>query len=163
MKLSKSKLTKEIELRFVEYLYDVKYELAIVECALGFRKRYGIVDVLSYHGKSVANGKGNPRTREVTWRCYEIKVSKQDFYSKHKWTFVGDYNYFVMPEKLYKEVSQDIPDGIGCYVYDGTKYGFKIIKKSKKKRTRISSDEIMHDFLVSNNRDARRWLKKKSD
>jgi len=157
--LAKSDLTKEIELRFVEYLYDVKYELAITECALGFRKRYGIVDILSYHGKSIANGRGKPRTREVTWRCYEIKVSKQDFYSKHKWTFVGDYNYFVVPEALYEEIKKDIPTGIGCYTYDGTKRGFKIVKKATKKKTRISESEIMHDFLVSNNRDSRRWLK----
>lgn len=158
--LAKTKLTKEIELRFVEYLYDVKYELAILECTLGFRKRYGIVDILSYHGKSIANGKGKPRTREVTWRCYEIKTSKADFYSPHKWTFVGDYNYFVVPEILYDEIKQDIPEGVGCYVYDGTKYGFRIIKKSTRNKSKISESEIMHDFLVSNNRDARRWLKK---
>ena len=158
--LSKTPLTREIELRFVDYLYDVKYELAITECALGMRKRHGIVDVLSYHGKSIANGRGKPRTREVTWRCYEIKVSKADFYSKHKWTFVGDYNYFVVPIALYDEIEGDIPKGVGCYVYDGTKRGFRVAKRASRKKARISESEIMHDFLVSNNRDARRWQKR---
>lgn len=160
--MAKSKLTKEIELNFVEYLYDVRYELAIIECAIGARKKYGIVDVLSYHGKRISNGRGRPRTREVTWRCYEIKTSKADFYSPHKWTFVGDYNYFVVPEFLYDEIKKDIPKGIGCYIYTGGKRGFKIIKKAARQKTRISESQLMHDYLVSNNRDSRRWLKHKA-
>lgn len=158
--MSKTSLTREIEIRFVDYLYDVKYELAITECGLGVGMRYGIVDVLSYHGKSISNGRGKPRTREVTWRCYEIKTSKADFYSKHKWTFVGDYNYFVVPVDLYEEIKKDIPKGIGCYVYTGTRKGFKIVKKAARQKMRISQSQIMHDFLVSNNRDARRWQKR---
>lgn len=160
--MSKTTITKEIELRFIEYLYDKRYELAVRECAIGRRKHYGIVDILSYHGKPIGNGKGKPRTREVTWRCYEIKTSKADFYSPHKWTFVGDYNFFVVPELLYDVIREDIPDGIGCYVYDGTKNGFKIIKKSKRQVNRISESQLMHDYLVSNNRDARRWVKETS-
>jgi hypothetical protein len=38
------------------------------------------------------------------FRCYEIKVSKADFHSKAKLSFVGDYNYYVMPISLYKEL-----------------------------------------------------------
>lgn len=159
--MSKTKLTKEIEVNFINYLYDKKYELAVRECAIGMRKRYGIVDILSYHGKSIANGKGKPRTREVTWRCYEIKSSKADFYSPHKWTFVGDYNFFVIPEDLYEEIKDDIPEGIGCYVYDGTKYGFKIIRRSKRRKSPLAPSQLMHDFLVSSTRDARRWIKSK--
>lgn len=155
----KTALTLEIELRFIEYLYDKRYELAVRECAIGRRKRYGIVDILSYHGKPVSNGRGKPRTREATWRCYEIKTSKADFYSPHKWTFVGDYNYFVVPEDLYNEVKKDIPDGIGCYTYNGKVNGFKIVKRASIKKTRISHSQLMHDYLVSNNRDARRWVK----
>lgn len=157
--MAKTQLTVDIETRFIDYLYNKKYELAIRECAIGPRKKYGIVDILSYHGKPVSNGRGKPRTRKVTWRCYEIKSSKQDFYSPHKWTFVGDYNYFVMPETLYDEVKQDIPAGIGCYVYNGKINGFKVVKKSSKKKSRIDESQLMHDYLVSNNRDARRWMK----
>lgn len=141
----------------IEYLYDEKYELAVRECAIGMRKRYGIVDILSYHGKSISNGRGRPRTREVTWRCYEIKSSKQDFYSPHKWTFVGHYNYFVMPENLYEEVKKDIPKGVGCLVFNGTT--FRNIKRANRKKMRISDSQIMHDYLVSSNRDARRWIR----
>lgn len=155
--MSKTTLTKEIELELIKYLYDKKYELAVRECAIGLRKRYGIVDILSYHGKSIGNGRGKLRTRDVTWRCYEIKSSKEDFYSPHKWTFVGHYNFFVMPEELYPVVEQDIPEGIGCIVYDG--YNFRNVKRSSRRNLKISESQIMHDYLVSCNRDARRWIK----
>ena len=38
------------------------------------------------------------------WRCYELKVTKADFRSTAKPSFVGHYNYFVLPSKLYEEV-----------------------------------------------------------
>ena len=155
----KTKLTKDIEFHFINYLYNEKYELAVRECALGARKRYGIVDLLSYHGKRIGNGRGKPRTRDVTWRCYEIKTSKTDFYSPHKWTFVGDYNYFVVPEDLYDVIKEDIPAGVGCYVWDGYIGGFKIIKRAQRQKKPLSDSQTMHDYLVSNNRDARRWVK----
>ena len=34
------------------------------------------------------------------FRCYEIKTSKSDFKSKAKKSFVGDFNYFVLMQKL---------------------------------------------------------------
>jgi len=49
------------------------------------------------------------------FRCYEIKVSKADFNSKAKHTFLGHYNYYVMPTELYEQVKQDIPSNIGVY------------------------------------------------
>lgn len=157
----KTKLTQDLEYRFINYLYDKKYELAVQECALGARKRYGIVDILSYHGKRIGNGRGKQRTREVTWRCYEVKTSLQDFHSKHKWTFVGDYNYFVVPEDLYDLIANDIPDGIGCYIWNGRVDGFKIVKRASRKKKPLSDSQMMHDFLVSVTRDSRRWVKNK--
>lgn len=155
----KTQLTKEIEMRFIEYLYDKKYELAVKECMIDRRNKRGIVDLLSYHGKVIKNGRGKPRTREATWRCYEIKSSKADFLSKHKWTFVGHYNYFVVPESLYLDIKDYIPEGIGCYVYNGHINGFKVAKKAKRSKLKLSESQLMHDYLVSNNRDARRWAK----
>ena len=154
----KSQLTKDLELRFVNYLYDKRYELAVLECSLGANKKYGIVDVLSYHGQRISHGRGKPRTRDVTWRCYEIKTSKTDFYSKHKWTFVGDYNYFVVPDNLYETIKADIPEGVGCYIWDGKVNGFTIKKRAKVSKKPLSDSQMMHDYLVSNNRDARRWV-----
>lgn len=159
----KTQLTKEIEQRFIDYLYNQKYELAVQECSLGMGGKYGIVDVISYHGKNISNGRGKLRTREVTWRCYEIKTSKADFYSKHKWTFVGDYNYFVVPEELYDIIQNDIPKGIGCYVYNrNRKDGFKLTKRAARQKPILSDSQIMHDYVVSCNRDARRWVNQKN-
>lgn len=153
----KTTLTKEIESKFIEFLYDNKYELAIKECSIGLGGKYGIVDILSYHGKNVRNGRGKPNTRDITWRCYEIKTSKQDFYSKHKLTFVGDYNYFVIPEELFEIVKKDIPEGVGCFVYNGL--SFRVKKKAKRHTRRITDSQLNHDFVVSLSRDARRWEK----
>lgn len=153
----KTPITKEIEHKFIEFLYEKKYEMAIKECSIGLGGKYGIVDVLSYHGKNVRNGRGKPNTREVTWKCYEIKTSKGDFYSKHKLTFVGDYNYFVVPEDLYPIIEKDIPEGIGCFVYNG--FSFSVKKKAKRKKRTISDSQLNHDFIVSLARDARRWDK----
>lgn len=38
------------------------------------------------------------------FRCYEIKTSKADFYSSAKLSFIGDFNYYVMPTELYEEL-----------------------------------------------------------
>lgn len=143
-------------MNFVDFLYDKKYELSVQECTIG---NYGIVDILSYHGKLQHNGRGNPRTREVTWRCYEIKTSKADFYSKHKWTFIGDYNYFVMPAELYEIVKDDIPKEIGCYVYNG--FSFRAAKKAARIKPKMSESQLTHEFLTSCARDARRWMRAK--
>ena len=60
------------------------------------------------------------------FRCYEIKVSKADFHSTAAKSFVGHYNYYVLTQKLYNEVKEEIPDWIGVYVED------QCIKKAKK-------------------------------
>ena len=51
-------------------------------------------------------------TRGIVW-CYEIKVSKSDFHSKHGYIFEGHYNYYVMTLELYEKVKDEIPDGVG--------------------------------------------------
>ena len=60
------------------------------------------------------------------FRCYEIKVSKSDFHSKHKNSFVGHYNYYVLTKELYNQVAEEIPDWVGVYV------GQSCVKKPKK-------------------------------
>lgn len=66
------------------------------------------------------------------WVCYEIKISKSDFHSKAIKSFVGNYNYYLMPEELYKKVENEIPEEIGVYCYDG-KY-LNLAKKAKKQK-----------------------------
>lgn len=48
--------------------------------------------------------------------CYEVKSCKADFESGFGRNFIAEKNYFVMPMTTYKEVIQDIPNGIGVLV-----------------------------------------------
>lgn len=76
-----------------------------------------------------------------TWRCYEIKVSKSDFYSKAHNTFIGHFNYYVMPKELYEQVKNDIPSHIGVYCNGCS------IKRAK--RQQLGEDEqVLKDSLI---------------
>lgn len=55
------------------------------------------------------------------WKCYELKLTKNDFFSKNIHSFHGHLNYFVVPEILYPEIKDNIPDGIGCYIVNNGK------------------------------------------
>lgn len=177
--MAKSDITKEIETQLLEWLHEEKYEQAVTECTLGYSKQHGIVDALSYTGKSVSRGRGKPRTRRVTWKCYEIKVSKSDFYSKSKWTFIGHYNYFVMPKGLYEQVKEDIPSHVGVLEYQGLKRivwkvdrndkkyyktvpKFVSKKRATKQKLKMDEKELMHDYIISATRDVRKWTKHKN-
>lgn len=87
-----------------------------------------------------------------TIRCFEIKVSKQDFYSKAANSFNGNFNYYVMPYKLYEEVEKDILNHVGVFSYNsykfmGHNYGtLTSLKKATKKR--IENAEEMKMYLM---------------
>ena len=51
--------------------------------------------------------------------CYEVKSSVEDFRSKNGHNFIGDYNYYVMPEEVYEVVKKKIPWNVGVFVPDG--------------------------------------------
>ena len=74
---------------------------------------------------SVGSGYGKERVDFMTmnskeeFRCYEIKVSKSDFKSKCALSFIGDFNFFVLPKILYDKVKLLIPENIVVYaVYE---------------------------------------------
>lgn len=75
------------------------------------------------------------------FRCYEIKVTKSDFHSKAATTFIGHFNYYVMPPELYKEVKDEIPDHIGVYT------GETCAKKAR--RQELGTDvQILKDSMI---------------
>lgn len=78
-----------------------------------------------------------------TWRCYEIKVSKNDFYRGQKPTFVGHYNYYVLTKELYKEVYNDIPAGIGVYVNGICE------KKATRREIGVEEEELKYSMIRS--------------
>lgn len=88
-----------------------------------------------------------------TWRCYEIKVSKSDFHSKAKKTFVGHYNYFVMTGKLYAEVKEEIPNHIGVYC------GSCLVKKAKKQPLGVDEEILKNSMIRSLSRENEKFIK----
>lgn len=71
---------------------------------------------------------GNERVDYMTydtkgiWRCYEVKITKSDFRSKNHNTFIGNFNYYIMPAELYEQVKAEVPEGIGIYVPENCSY-----------------------------------------
>lgn len=99
---------------------------------------------------------GNERVDYITYdtkgvfRCYEIKSTRDDFYSDAKWSFVGHYNYFIMTYNLYKEVKQDIPDYVGVYI-DGK----RSVKRAKRKNN-VNVDILKNSMIRSLSREFRK-------
>ncbi|APX71607.1 hypothetical protein M5C72_00180 [Companilactobacillus allii] len=101
----KTKLTKNLESTLYQYCYE---QGAYVVEEVSMPDKKGIVDTLSY--QQLPDG-------TIEWRCYELKVTKSDFHSKAKLSFIGNYNYFVFPQKLYDEIKDEIPAHIGVMIY----------------------------------------------
>lgn len=107
----KTKKTLKLE----KQIYNTTKKMGVFGCfevTIGFFGRER-VDYMTYDTKGI-------------FRCYEIKVSKSDFHSNAKLSFVGHYNYYVLTRKLYEEVKDEIPDWVGIYV------GETLVKSPKK-------------------------------
>lgn len=84
--------------------------------------------------------------------CFEVKSSVEDFHSKNGHNFIGDYNYYVMPEKVYEKVNKEIPYNVGVLVPDWKSpsfewYDLKSVKKARRKdRTRPVSEMLLMMF-----------------
>ena len=84
--------------------------------------------------------------------CYEVKSSVEDFHSKNGHNFIGDFNYYVMPEDVYEKVKDEIPYKVGVLVpekknYRGEWYDLKSVKKSARKdRERPVSEMLLMMF-----------------
>jgi hypothetical protein len=98
------------------------------------------VDLLSYDTKGI-------------WRCYEIKVSKADFRSKAKKTFIGNFNYYVMPKELYEEVKEEIPNHIGVYC------GNNLVKRPKKQELAVDEQVLKDSMIRSLSRENEKFIK----
>lgn len=84
--------------------------------------------------------------------CYEVKSSVEDFHSKNGHNFIGDYNYYIMPEEVFEKVKNEIPYYVGVYVpiginYEGKWYDLKSIKKAERRdRNRPVSEMLLMMF-----------------
>lgn len=87
------------------------------------------------------------------WRCYEIKVSLSDFRSKAHNTFCGNFNYYVMPNELYKKVKDEIPGHIGVYI------GGNNVKRAKKQDLGEDEQILKNSMIRSLYREAEKLMK----
>lgn len=55
------------------------------------------------------------------FKCFEVKSCKADFKSKNGHNFIGDKNYYVMPEETFNEIVTELPWYAGVYVERGGK------------------------------------------
>lgn len=92
------------------------------------------------------------------WRFYELKISKSDFYSKAKHTFLGNFNYYVMPQELYYQVKDDIADSIGVWIVRNSGY-CECVKKPKKQELQIKHDDLFFNFMQGLSREYQKFRK----
>ena len=90
--------------------------------------------------------------------CYEVKSSLEDFHSKNGHNFLGDFNYYVMPEEVFKQVEKEIPYKVGVYVpAEKSRYGdwykLKTIKKAIRQNREKSNIEMLFMMFRSAARD----------
>jgi hypothetical protein len=84
--------------------------------------------------------------------CYEVKSSAEDFHSPNGHNFLGDFNYYIMPEDVFEEIKNEIPYFVGVFVpenenYRGGWFDLKSVKKAKRRdRTRPVSEMLLMMF-----------------
>lgn len=115
-----------------------------VEQALVFATKADGVGVYGALEVTLGEGYGAERVDYMTmdcknvFRCYEIKTSQNDFYSRAKLSFVGDFNYLVLTKEVYEQVQKDIDIrfyGAGIYVYNG--YDLILKRRAKQKTVHL--------------------------
>lgn len=81
--------------------------------------------------------------------CYEVKSSVEDFHSKNGHNFIGDYNYYVMPEDVYEKIKNEIPYGVGVFVSSMKEYrGFLELEQVRKARRRDRTRPLSEMLLM---------------
>lgn len=158
--MSKTELTKKIE----HWLMCSNYKMNCFNClevgiVFKAKKPHKIFPehIITTHETEICDFMQYDQSKDI-FRCYEIKVSKQDFYSKAKKTFVGNYNYYAMPKELYEVVKHDIPDCIG--VVDEF---CNCLKRPKKVELKIDKEKLLVSMLKSLNRENYKHFYRKVD
>lgn len=146
----KTILTKNIETMLMRSYYKMNtfccLEVGIVFKVTEPHKRFPQY-MVTKHKTEICDFMVYEQNKDI-FRCFEIKVSKSDFHSKAKKTFVGNYNYYVMPKDLYLQVADEIPKEIG--VLD--EY-CSCLKKPKKVDLKYDKEKLLVSMLKSLNRE----------
>ena len=93
-----------------------------ISCELGYHPSKPLPDFCE-QTTCRGNGTREVGTQKILLTCFEIKVTKSDFKSEHGHNFIGNMNYYVVPEEIFKEIYPLVPGEIGILVfYHGEKY-----------------------------------------
>lgn len=119
-------------------------EYGIAEVTIGFQrdhKGHERVDFLSYDA------------RNNIFKCYEIKVSMNDFKSDAKKSWYGNYNYLAITEELYSSKpiewwKEQVPVYVGIIVFNTKMETKKSIKKAAKVEDISEYYDILKDSLI---------------
>ena len=116
------------------------------------RQKRELVDFMSYDAK------------KDIFRCYEIKVSMNDFHSKAAKSWYGNYNYLVLSRELYMQQSlekwkEQVPKHVGIlWINTDGKYKNKEVVKrpeyidiSKEEKELLKRSLIRTLFYQNNN------------
>lgn len=146
--MSKTNMTKTLETEIYNHTRKMG-TFGAFEVTIGW---YGHerVDYMTYDTKGI-------------FRCYEIKQSLNDFNSKAIISFVGDYNYYVLTEELYKKVKDKIPNDIGVWVYVPKCSGVVSRKKAKRRELSIDRELLLACMLRSVCREADKVYQNKDE
>lgn len=159
-----TELTKEMKRSIRNYSPAMKSKMRTIRWAEEVTTRTGIVDSIRFEDciekdktickKDCCKYEGeNTETNDKKCRgcvfkhneyeigmlitCYEMKITKSDFKSKHGHNFVGNHNFYVMPKELYPKVKDLVEDGVGVILY----YGHGYLKKKKECEFREVEEE----------------------
>ena len=138
----KTQLTKKLQDCLFKYT-DKQGQFGCFEVTIGWFGKER-VDYLTYDTNDI-------------WKCFEIKISESDFHSKSNNTFIGNYNYYVMPFELYNKVKDEIPNNIGVLVPEFNT--LMSVKQSKKQNLKADSKILFQSMIRSMQRDNARYYK----
>ena len=95
---------------------------------------------------------------------YEIKSSVDDFNSPNGHNLIGDYNYYVMPEEVYKAVKNKIPYAVGVLCPDDARWTHGDAHlKSVKNAHRANREKPLSECLLMMFRSCRRDTTRKEN
>ena len=85
-------------------------------------------------------------------RCYELKITKSDFLSDAKKTFIGEFNYYVIPSELWMSVKNYVEPWVGVWLVSpqGRPY---VKKKAVRRPCQMDKKRIMGKILRALNRE----------
>lgn len=120
------------------------------QLSLAFIRHFGLKDKRKYWAREVTFDYGSNHVTRVDFMrfepvnntapgiekgkfyCYEVKSSVDDFNSPNGHNFWGDYNYYIMPEAVYKIVRHNIPHHVGVLILTGA--NLQSVKKANRKQ-----------------------------